>query len=61
MEFLRLSSGTNNVHNVHKYAKWYKKLFDPFFADDAKFIREARTWNDCEELQKDLGRVYRWS
>ena len=31
------------------------------FADDNKLLRKVRTQDDCEELQKDLHRMYKWS
>ena len=31
------------------------------FADDAKFLRMIRNQKDCEELQNDINRIYKWS
>ena len=31
------------------------------FADDTKLLRKVGTQDDCEELQKDLHRMYKWS
>lgn len=31
------------------------------FADDAKIMRKIRNIKDCEELQSDLDRIYKWS
>ena len=31
------------------------------FADDTKRLRKVGTQADCEELQKDLHRMYKWS
>ncbi len=31
------------------------------FADDAKLLRRVKTEGDCDELEGDLDRVYRWS
>ena len=32
-----------------------------FFADDAKLMKEIKTWEDCADLQKDLDKIYEWS
>ena len=31
------------------------------FADDTKLVRKVGTQDDCEELQKDIHRMYKWS
>ena len=31
------------------------------FADDTKLLRKVWTQDDCEELQRDLYRMYKWS
>ena len=31
------------------------------FADDTKLLRKVGTQDDCEELQKDLHQMYKWS
>ena len=31
------------------------------FADDAKLLKRVRHKEDCEDLQRDLDRVYEWS
>ena len=31
------------------------------FADDAKLLRKISNHKDCEELQKDINKIYEWS
>ena len=31
------------------------------FADDAKLLRKIGNHKDCEELQNDINKIYKWS
>ena len=35
--------------------------YTSLFADDAKLLRKISNQEDCQELQRDLDRIYNWS
>ena len=46
-----------NVNYMTEEVNRYRSLF----ADDAKLLRKIKSKEECEHLQNDLVKIYRWS
>ena len=45
------------INDMHEGLKSYINMF----ADDAKLLKVIKSQRDCEELQKDIDKIYEWS